>query len=405
MKILVSACLLGENCKYSGGNNYSKIVSNFVRGHDVIPVCPEVLGGLPTPRCPAEIVNGVVINKEGICVDQEFRRGAARAFEIAKENDVDFAILQSRSPSCGVKEIYDGTFSGSKITGQGIFAKMLMDADIRALDVEELAQMNRNDRNIHFEKIANARDLGGLQTMNGCTISLGLLLRSANLSDATEEDIIDLREKYHLSKIIDLRTETERRERPDVTMESVEYQSIPVFDESVAGISHEKKGMNEQIFSMFPKMGQLYSRMVTDPSCLEHLGKAARSVMEHDFTKGSVLWHCTEGKDRCGLLSAILLLALGADRNTIMEDYLLTNQVNGPKSEKYYQMMLAAGKAETEAEVVRNIFLAKEEYLNMAFEAIDAQYENTDTFLREGLHIPENLIEQFQKKMYKKRSK
>lgn len=94
MKILVSACLLGENCKYSGGNNYSKIVSNFVRGHDVIPVCPEVLGGLPTPRCPAEIVNGVVINKEGICVDQEFRRGAARAFEIAKENDVDFAIPQ-----------------------------------------------------------------------------------------------------------------------------------------------------------------------------------------------------------------------------------------------------------------------------------------------------------------------
>ena len=101
-------------------------------------------------------------------------------------------------------------------------------------------------------------------------------------------------------------------------------------------------------------------------------------------------------------LSAILLLALGADRNTIMEDYLLTNQVNGPKSEKYYQMMLAAGKAETEAEVVRNIFLAKEEYLNMAFEAIDAQYENTDTFLREGVHIPENLIEQFQKNVQEK---
>ena len=68
MKILVSACLLGENCKYSGGNNYNQAVCDFARGHQVVPVCPEVLGGLPTPRCPAEIVQGVVTNKEGINV-------------------------------------------------------------------------------------------------------------------------------------------------------------------------------------------------------------------------------------------------------------------------------------------------------------------------------------------------
>jgi len=73
MKILVSACLLGENCKYSGGNNYNQAVCDFARGHQVVPVCPEVLGGLPTPRCPAEIVQGVVTNKEGINVDREFR--------------------------------------------------------------------------------------------------------------------------------------------------------------------------------------------------------------------------------------------------------------------------------------------------------------------------------------------
>ena len=73
MKILVSACLLGENCKYSGGNNYNQAVCDFARGHQVVPVCPEVLGGLPTPRCPAEIVQGVVTNKEGINVDREPR--------------------------------------------------------------------------------------------------------------------------------------------------------------------------------------------------------------------------------------------------------------------------------------------------------------------------------------------
>ena len=130
MKILVSACLLGENCKYSGGNNYNQAVCDFARGHRVVLVCPEVLGGLPTPRCPAEIVQGVVTNKEGINVDREFRAGAAKALAIAKENGVELAILQSRSPSCGVKEIYDGTFSGTKIPGQGVFAKMLMDEGI-----------------------------------------------------------------------------------------------------------------------------------------------------------------------------------------------------------------------------------------------------------------------------------
>ena len=141
MKILVSACLLGENCKYSGGNNYSEKAAAFVQGHEVIPVCPEVLGGLSVPRCPAEIVQGVVTNKEGINVDWEFRAGAAKALAIAKENGVELAILQSRSPSCGVKEIYDGTFSGTKIPGQGVFAKMLMDEGVRVLDAGELPKI------------------------------------------------------------------------------------------------------------------------------------------------------------------------------------------------------------------------------------------------------------------------
>ena len=84
---------------------------------------------------------GVVTNKEGINVDREFRAGAAKALAIAKENGVELAILQSRSPSCGVKEIYDGTFSGTKIPGQGVFAKMLMDEGIRVLDAGELPKI------------------------------------------------------------------------------------------------------------------------------------------------------------------------------------------------------------------------------------------------------------------------
>ena len=113
MKIAVSACLLGENCKYNGGNNYSEKVSKFVEGHELILVCPEVLGGLPTPRESAEIVNGIVSHKDGTSVDAEFRRGAEMALNIVKDNQVDMVVLQSRSPSCGVNQIYDGFYNDS----------------------------------------------------------------------------------------------------------------------------------------------------------------------------------------------------------------------------------------------------------------------------------------------------
>ena len=140
MKILVSACLLGKNCKYNGGNNLNQGVLDFVEGHEVIGVCPEQLGGLSTPRLPAEIVDGVVTNKEGVSVDAEFRKGAQAALAAALENKVDLAILQSRSPSCGVKEIYDGSFSGKKINGQGVFAKLLSAHGIKVLDAEDVAE-------------------------------------------------------------------------------------------------------------------------------------------------------------------------------------------------------------------------------------------------------------------------
>ena len=138
MVIAVSACLLGENCKYSGGNNYSEKVAEFIKGHEVVPVCPEVLGGLPIPRDPAEIVNGTVRHKDGSSVDTEFRAGAQKALEIVLKNRAELVILQSRSPSCGVKEIYDGTFSGKKIPGEGIFAELLRKNGIKTIDVADI---------------------------------------------------------------------------------------------------------------------------------------------------------------------------------------------------------------------------------------------------------------------------
>ena len=138
MIIAVSACLLGENCKYNGGNNYSEKVARFIQGHEVVSVCPEVLGGLPVPRESAEIVNGVVKHKDGSSVDAEFRKGAQIALETVLERQVDLVILQSRSPSCGPNTIYDGSFSGKVIPGQGVFAQMLKEKGIKMIDVAEL---------------------------------------------------------------------------------------------------------------------------------------------------------------------------------------------------------------------------------------------------------------------------
>lgn len=139
MKILVSACLLGKNCKYNGGNNYNEDVVLYLRGHEAIPVCPELAGGLSVPRSPCEIVDGVVMNADGENVDAAFRAGAAACVDLAKKEKIDLAILQSRSPSCGVNRIYDGTFSGKKIDGSGVFASALRENGFKVMDAGALA--------------------------------------------------------------------------------------------------------------------------------------------------------------------------------------------------------------------------------------------------------------------------
>ena len=138
MKILVSACLLGENCKYNGGNNLSPAVLKFLEGHEVIPVCPEVEAGMDCPRIPVEIVNGVLTDQKGNNVDAPMRRTIQKRLQELENQGIDCAVLKSRSPTCGVRQIYDGTFSGTLIEGAGLFAQALKDAGYRVLDSEEV---------------------------------------------------------------------------------------------------------------------------------------------------------------------------------------------------------------------------------------------------------------------------
>ncbi len=144
MKVLVSACLLGRNCKYSGGNNYSAQVEEFLRDKDVLEVCPETMAGLPVPRTPIEIVDGVLMDFSGRNVDSLLRQAVSQAVAMAIETGVTHAILQPRSPTCGVRQVYDGTFSGRLVPGSGVFAQALREAGITVVDAESLDWLREN---------------------------------------------------------------------------------------------------------------------------------------------------------------------------------------------------------------------------------------------------------------------
>lgn len=186
-------------------------------------------------------------------------------------------------------------------------------------------------------------------------------IRSAHLHDMTEKDARVLIKEYNLKTVIDLRTETEKDEQPDRVMEDVGYFHIPLFDEAKAGISHEKD--TQRMSMKLPDMADLYRDIVTD----EHSIMQIRKVMEiigDNSRSGAVLWHCTEGKDRCGIISAVFLLSKGVGRDIVMRDYLKTNETAEDRSEYYYKAVLEKTGNEDIADKVRNIFLAKKEYMD-----------------------------------------
>ena len=125
MKYAISACLMGKNCKYNGGNNKNEALINFLKDKDVITICPEVTGGLPTPRAPSEIVGNRVINTLHEDVTFQFEQGARQELQRVLDEQVDVVILQPRSPSCGKGMVYDGHFEGMLIPGDGIFVQLL----------------------------------------------------------------------------------------------------------------------------------------------------------------------------------------------------------------------------------------------------------------------------------------
>ena len=140
-KILVSACLLGVSCRYDGKSKPNEEIIALSDKYEFVSVCPETDGGLPTPRTPSERIGELVVMKDGRDVTENYRRGAENALEICKMNNIDTAILKARSPSCGSGKIYDGSFTGRLIDGDGVTAVLLKSNGITVLTEEDFAKL------------------------------------------------------------------------------------------------------------------------------------------------------------------------------------------------------------------------------------------------------------------------
>jgi len=137
LPVLISACLMGEPCRFDGQGKLQADLLQRLEDRILIPVCPEVEGGLPIPRPPAEIVGTSVIRQNGDDVTTEFEAGSQKCTETALINDVSFAILKSRSPACGCGQVYDGTFSKTLVEGDGIFTQSLKNAGFDCISDEQ----------------------------------------------------------------------------------------------------------------------------------------------------------------------------------------------------------------------------------------------------------------------------
>ncbi len=131
--ICVSKCLMGHNCRYDGKNMKNDAIIEYLKDKEYVEVCPECLGGLSTPRDPSEIIGDKVVSNKGKDVTKEFYEGAYKALEIAKNANCTCAIFQENSPSCGVNQVYDGTFSGKKIDGKGITTRIFLENGIEVI--------------------------------------------------------------------------------------------------------------------------------------------------------------------------------------------------------------------------------------------------------------------------------
>lgn len=243
-----------------------------------------------------------------------------------------------------------------------------------------------------FENLKNTRDLGGMMTADGRRIKPGRLIRSGRLVLGSEADIARLAPMIDL--VVDFRSEKEREEGPDPEMPGVENVHIPILNTSKAGVSREKE-TDQQVrkiafddpASALSRMRRVYENFIEDEYCVSQYRKFIDLILAG--REKAILWHCTAGKDRAGFAATIIEELLGVDKDTIMADYLLTNERLQEETAALVEMFRSRSESWSEAaeEAARVFFSAHEEYLKGAYAKVEEHYGDFEGFIARGLGV------------------
>lgn len=239
-------------------------------------------------------------------------------------------------------------------------------------------------------------DLGGTPNKEGKHILPNRIIRSGCLNHLRPRHAKELR-AHRLVKVIDLRTEVEIADRPDRSIDGVRFVHIPVFEERVVGITREKKQNYVEMLRGMRDIADLYQAMVTDPFCVAHLGEVVREIVFGD--QYAVLYHCTAGKDRTGLITMLLLTLLDVDEAVILQDYLAINRRQRPVAIACYLLGMLLTFDKRLALKAKDYFTAKPEYLLGAMQTISQQYGSVSAFIRDRLGVDDEAKAAFKAKM------
>ncbi len=249
-------------------------------------------------------------------------------------------------------------------------------------------------RKIDLEGAKNARDFGGIVNRENRTIKSGCFLRSNALDKLTEGDVDILTSQYKLSKVIDLRTDEEVDQSPDVEMNGVENIHVSLFEAGTVGITYDKESKKSlAMLKKLPNMKKLYAKMLIDEYSLSQIKKVFEMIIANE--DNVMLWHCTAGKDRCGTISALFLAVLDVDRETIMEDYLLTNDFTKIMIEEYHDKIVEMVHNKMLVKKIESMFMVDKKFLNATFATIDKKWGSMDNFIEQGLGITKEMRDQF----------
>lgn len=264
---------------------------------------------------------------------------------------------------------------------------------------------NRYYMKIELKGLKNIRDLGGIAATGGRTVKPKLFIRSDSLDKLSPEGRKQLIEECHISTIIDLRTDMEREERPIEPMEGVEYLHIPLFRDSVVGITRErgadmgayiKKTWNHRaIREAIPHMMPIYAKALLDVEVVAQLRNVIHTIISNATQGKTTLFHCTVGKDRTGAVAALLLDMLGVERKAILRDYARSNHYMRPKAFKDAILLVLIKTAPVAAWKAWRANIADKDYLRATFDSITERYGSTSLFYRHHLLINEELHKRF----------